>query len=176
MPRDKGSHLVEPEWVRIFFHIDIPFVPISVDHTVIFDGLLHREVTGDQWVIRPVEQAGGQAILLTQRQPVPIAGWDEIQKTQGAFLEKPQNLLLIRSPGSDRFWGNNATDLWDEGIAEGLHPAIDDRPCVVLLNDLVQLAEGLDLNFFHVDRRWTLGSRTPFRNIQPSSRYNSGYR
>jgi hypothetical protein len=36
----------------------------------------------------------------------------------------------------------------------------------VLLNDLMQLAEGLDLNFIHVDRRWTLDSHTPFRKIQ----------
>src|SRR5215212_1776019 len=170
MAWNKCPHLVEPEWVRILFYIDIRSVQIGINDAIVLTGLLYRKVTGHQRVFCPVEQAGGQTILLTNGQPVPIRARDEVQETQRALLEEPQDLFFIGFSGPDGVWWNDTTDLRDEGILNRLYPPIDDRPGIIPIDDLVQLAEGLDLNFFHVNLNMTLTSFPHF--LCPASPLN----
>src|SRR5215210_417 len=167
MTWNKGPNLVKPERVRRLFYIDIRFVQIGINDAIVLGWLLHREITGNQGVFGPVEQAGGQTILLTNCQPVPIRGRDEVQETQRTFLEKPQDLFLLRFSGPDGFRRNDATDLRNEGVLNRFYPPIDDRPRIIPIDDLVQLAESLDLNFFHVNLNMTLNELTPLLNSQP---------
>src|SRR5215211_3212087 len=101
MTRDKFTHTAIAKWICVFLYVDIGFVLVDIDHTIILARLLHCKVTGDQRVIRPIQKAGGQPMLLTECQPVPVTGGHEIQKAQGALLKEPQDLFFIRFPRPD---------------------------------------------------------------------------
>ena len=80
MPRNELTDLSVAKRVRLFLHVDIGTVLVGVDHAIVFARILHGKVTGDERVIGPVQQAGWQAMLLAESQPVPVAGRPEIDK------------------------------------------------------------------------------------------------
>jgi hypothetical protein len=117
MLRNELADLPVLERVGMPVHVDVRFIAVGIDDRVAVVVLVHGKVAGHQGIVRPVQQAGGQAVLLAERQPVPVGGGREIQVLEGALLEQAQDLLLVLLPRAGpnreappaRSWGSAGT-------------------------------------------------------------------
>ena len=73
IPGNEFAHLPVPAWVCILLYTNVGLITVGLNHTVIFAWFSPRKVTRNERIVGPVQQACGPPVLLTERQPVPVA-------------------------------------------------------------------------------------------------------
>ena len=88
-------YTIDLEGVRIVLNRQVLVILVGVDRTVFIAVGSYREKSSDQRIARPVQQPGGQAMMLRKSQPIPFIRGQSREKTYGALLEQPQDVSFI---------------------------------------------------------------------------------
>src|SRR5258708_7657117 len=97
---------------------------IGINYAVPVVFVLHSEIRGRKWIVRPVHQTRGKPVVLSNRQPLPIVFWSVSKERNSLLLKQPEHGPLV-TPNIIRCELFVSPHFWNEGICFLSHASED---------------------------------------------------